>query len=148
MSAVAVFGTDSSRVPGRPAPVGCRDYNRRGAQLAPTHPGSALPCFPAQGSPGLPVTQYRSVRSCCFPLLARTDALPPGAGAAAASAACVRAVLLSAGFLRVLLTHCLLCEKRRVYLSRSESRGFFSLCGHHHLDPLSTHWNTILGSWH
>jgi hypothetical protein len=66
-SAVAVFCTDSSRVPGCPAPVGCRDYSRRGAQLAPTHPGSASPCFPAQGSPGLPVTQFSSVRFCCYP---------------------------------------------------------------------------------
>jgi hypothetical protein len=65
-AAIAVFGTDSSSVPGRPAPVGCCDYNRRSAQLAPTHPGSAH-CFPTQGSPGLPVTQYSSVRSCCYP---------------------------------------------------------------------------------
>jgi len=67
MSTVAVFGTDSSRMPGRPAPMGCSNYSRRGAQLAPTHPGSASPRFPAQGSLGLPVTQYSSVRSCCYP---------------------------------------------------------------------------------
>jgi hypothetical protein len=65
-SAVAVFDADSSRTPGCPAPVGCRDCNRRGAQLAPTHPGSASPCFSAQGSPRLPVTQYSSVRSCRY----------------------------------------------------------------------------------
>jgi hypothetical protein len=49
ISTLAVFGTDSSRVPGYPAPVGCRDYSRRGAQPAPTHPGSPSPRFPARG---------------------------------------------------------------------------------------------------
>jgi hypothetical protein len=67
MSTLAVFGADSSRAPGRPAPVGCRNYSHCSAQLAPTHPGSALPRFPAQGSLGLPVTQYSSVPSCCYP---------------------------------------------------------------------------------
>ncbi len=122
-SAVAVFGADSSRAPGSPAPVGCCRYYRS-AQPAPTHPGSASPCFPAQGSPGLPVTQYSSVRSCCYPPPTRAKCLPPGAGAATASAACVQAVLLSAGFLRVLVTHCLLCEKRGVDLFQVREQRF------------------------
>ncbi len=71
--------------------------------------------------------------------------MPPGAGAATARAACVQAVLLSAGFLRVLVTHCLLCEKRWVDLFQVRDRGFLNLCGHHHLVPSSAHWHAVRG---
>jgi hypothetical protein len=42
-----------------------------------------------------------------------------------------------------------LCEKRRVLLSRSESRDLFSPCGHHRLGHSSAHVGTIFfGPWH
>ena len=62
--------------------------------------------------------------TCCYPPSNQDKCLPPGAGAATASAACVQAVLLSAGFLRVLVTHCLLCEKRRVDLFQVREQRF------------------------
>ena len=80
--------------------------------------------FSRPGLTRLPVTQYSSVRSCCYPPSSQDNCLPPGAGAATASAACVQAVLLSAGFLRVLVTHCLLCEKRRVDLFQVREQRF------------------------
>ncbi|MFN9908091.1 MAG: hypothetical protein ACK56F_18490 [bacterium] len=54
----------------------CRYY--RSAQPAPTHPGSASPCFPAQGSPELPVTQYSSVRFCCYPPSNQSNVIAAG----------------------------------------------------------------------
>jgi hypothetical protein len=113
--AVAVFGADSSRAPGSPAPVGCCRYYRS-AQPAPTHPGSASPCFPAQGSPGLPVTQYSSVRSCCYPPSNQGNMIAAGSRRGYRQRHLRPGHIPSAGFLRVLVTHCLLCEKRRVDL--------------------------------
>ena len=112
-SAVAVFGADSSRAPGSPAPVGCCEYNRS-AQPAPTHPGSASPCFPAQGSPGLPVTQYSSVRSCCYPPSNQDKMFAAGSRRGYRQRRLRPGRIPSAGFIRVLVTHCLLCEKRQV----------------------------------
>jgi hypothetical protein len=94
----------TSRAPGSPAPVGCCRYYRS-AQLAPTHPGSASPRFPAQGSLGLPVAQYSSARSCRYPPSTRAILI------AAGSRRSYRCRRLRpgrlAGFLRVLVTHCL-----------------------------------------
>ncbi len=121
----------------------CRYY--RSAQSAPTHPGSASPCFPTQGSLGLPVAQYSSARSCRCPPSTRAILLPPGAGAATAVAACVQAVFF-AGFLRVLVTHCLLCEKRRVDLFQvREQRSSQPLWPPPLLVPSSAHWNPVRG---
>jgi hypothetical protein len=138
--AVAVFGADSSRAPGSPAPVGCCRYYRS-AQLAPTHPGSASPCFPAQGSPGLPVTQYSSVRSCYPPSnQSKYDCRREQAQLLLSPLASVP--FSSAGFLRVLVTHCLLCEKRRVDLLQvREQRSSQPPWLPPSSVPSSAHWN-------
>jgi hypothetical protein len=74
------------------------------------------PVFPPRAHPDYLLHSTVVSVPAAIPLPTRAIRLPPGAGAATASAACVQAVLLSAGFLRVLVTHYLLCEKRRVDL--------------------------------
>jgi hypothetical protein len=134
----------SSRTPGSPAPVGCCRYYRS-AQPAPTHPGSALPRFPAQGSLGLPVAQYSSARSCRYPPSTRAILIAAGSRR---SYRCrrLRPGRLLAGFLRVLVTHCLLCEKRRVDLLQvTERRSSQPPWPPPVLVPSSAHWNPVRG---